>query len=69
MECWKQLEAKNEIHEIGKSINGVHVPLLVLADSASFELKTWLMKPYTNAVLTAIQRYFNYRLGRARMVV
>ena len=26
------------------------------------------MKPYTNAVLTPKQRYFNYRLSRARMV-
>ena len=65
--CWQQLEANNHIHEIGQSINGVHVPLLVLADSA-FQMKTWLMKPYTNAVLTARQKYFNYRLSRARMV-
>ena len=27
------------------------------------------MKPYTNAVLTKEQRYFNYRLSRARMVI
>ncbi len=27
------------------------------------------MKPYTNAVLTKDQRYFNYRLSRARMVI
>ena len=26
------------------------------------------MKPYTNAVLSPQQRYFNYRLSRARMV-
>lgn len=27
-----------------------------------------LMKPYTNAALTPEERYFNYRLSRARMV-
>lgn len=29
---------------------------------------TWLIKPYTNAVLSPKQRYFNYRLSRARKV-
>ena len=43
------------------------VPPLILADSA-FQLKSWLMKPYTNAKLTSKERYFNYRLSRARMV-
>ena len=44
------------------------VPPLILGDSA-FPLETFLMKPYTNAVLTKEQRYFNYRLSRARMIV
>ena len=50
------------------SQNGVHIPPLLLADSA-FPMETWLMKPYSNALLTKDQRYFNYRLSRARMVV
>ena len=40
---------------------------MIVGDSA-FPMATWLMKPYTNAVLTPKQRYFNYRLSRARMV-
>lgn len=40
---------------------------LILGDSA-FPLQSWLMKPYTNAVLSKEQRNFNYRLSRARMV-
>ena len=52
---------------IGKSVGDVNVPPLIIADSA-FPLHTWLMKPYTNAVFNPEQRYFNYRLSRARMV-
>ena len=40
----------------------------VIGDSA-FPFLPWLMKPYGSAVLTEMQRYFNYRLSRARMVV
>ena len=28
-----------------------------------------MMKPFTNSVLTKEQRYFNYRLSRARMII
>ena len=45
----------------------INIPPLMVGDSA-FPLRTWLMKPFTNAVLTAQQQYFNYRLSRARMV-
>ena len=51
---------------IAQDIGGVTVPLIVLGDSA-FPFQTWLMKPYGNAVVTPKQRYFNYRLSRARM--
>ena len=40
----------------------------LLSDSA-FPFLPWIMKPYTNSILTKDQRYFNYRLSRARMVV
>ena len=52
---------------IGKKIGEISCPPLIVGDSA-FPLGTWLLKPYTNAVLTPQQRYFNYRLSRARMV-
>ena len=53
---------------IGKSVGDANVPPLtcIVGDSA---LQTWLMKPFTNAVLSLQQRYFNYRLSRARMVL
>ena len=43
------------------------VPPIVLGDSA-FPLQTWLLKPYGDAVPSKKQRYFNYRLSRARIV-
>ena len=55
------------IPEIGKVIAEINVPPLIVADSA-FPLRGWLMKPYTDAILTPQQKYFNYRLSRARMV-
>ena len=50
------------------SLEGVQIPQLKTGDSA-FPFEKWLMKPYTNAVLTPSQRYFNYRLSRARLVI
>ena len=46
------------IPNIGKKTGEVLVPPRVLGDSA-FPFKTWLMKPYGDAVLTPKQRYFN----------
>ena len=40
---------------------------MLIGDSA-FPFRTWLLKPYTKSVLDEHQRYFNYRLSRARMV-
>ena len=57
---------ENFIPEIGKDIDGITIPPLLIGDSA-FPFHSWLMKPFTNAVLTPKQRNFNYRLSRARM--
>ena len=43
---------------IAKNVGGVDVPPLIVGDSA-FSFQTWLMKPYTNVVLTEKQKYFN----------
>lgn len=66
-QLWADIKEHELIPNIGKKIGEVLVPPLVLGDSA-FPFKTWLMKPYSNAVLTPKQRYYNYRLSRARMV-
>ena len=42
---------KRFIPVIGKTVGNVTVPPLIVRDSA-FPLRTWLMKPYTNAALT-----------------
>ncbi len=43
------------------------IPPILLGDGA-FPFHSWLMKPYSQATLSAEQSYFNYRLSRARMV-
>lgn len=66
-QVWKDINENDAIPLISKKIGEVEVNPVVVADSA-FPFSTWLMKPYTCAILTAEERYFNYRLSRARMV-
>ncbi|XP_028417137.1 protein ANTAGONIST OF LIKE HETEROCHROMATIN PROTEIN 1-like [Dendronephthya gigantea] len=66
-ELWSNIEEGDGLPSIGKKVGTQTVPPLIVGDSA-FPLAPWLMKPYTNAVLSPEQRYFNYRLSRARMV-
>lgn len=65
-DLWSRIQ-DGFIPSIGKADGDINIPPLMVGDSA-FPLRTWLMKPFTNSVLTAQQRYFNYRLSRARMV-
>ena len=65
---WSDFKEGKVLPNFSQCEQGVYVPPLLLADSA-FPMETWLMKPYSNAILTKEQRYFNYRLSRARMVV
>jgi hypothetical protein len=68
-DLWEQYRTGREyLPNIAKKINGVVVPPLILADSA-FQLKSWLMKPYTNAKLISKERYFNYLKGRWRILM
>ena len=53
--------------EMAKEVGNVDIPPVIVGDAA-FPLRTWLMKPYTDAVVSPEQKYFNYRLSRARMV-
>ena len=55
------------IPHTAKNLNGVLVRPLVVGDS-TFPFQPWLRKPYGHTILTPKQRYFNYRLSRARMV-
>ena len=66
-ELYHSLTVGDVLPPISKNENGVDIHPLILGDSA-FPLKKFLMKPYTNAVLTPEQKYFNFRLSRARMV-
>ena len=66
-ELWTNIVEDGLLLNIGKKIGEISCPPLIVGDSA-FPLRTWLLKPYTNAVLTPQQRYFNYRLSRTRMV-
>lgn len=64
---WEKVQQGTVIPNIGKIIDGVRVSPVIVGDSA-FQFSTWLMKPYTNAILSQEQMYFTYRLSRARMV-
>ena len=66
-DLWDEIKQGNVIPNISKDVDGERVSPFLVGDSA-FPLSTWLMKPYTNAILSPEQRYFNYRLSRARMV-
>lgn len=66
-QLWTDISEGEAIPPITKDLDGTKVPPLILGDSA-FPFKTWLTKPFTNALLTPRQHYFNYRLSRARMV-
>ena len=66
-DLYKKLSEDRVLPYIVYEEKGTKCHPMILCDSA-FSFKSWLMKPYTNAVLTAQQRYFNYRLSRARMV-
>lgn len=66
-ELWEDITEREIIPSLGRNVNGVTVSPVILGDSA-FPFRTWLMKPFKNAVLTPQQRYFNYRLSRGRMV-
>ena len=64
---WENLKGDDFIPDIGHKVADITIRPLVTGDPA-FPFQPWLLKPYTNAILTEKQTYFNYRLSRARMV-
>ena len=66
-DLYKKLSEDRVLTYIVYEGKGTKLHPMILGDSA-FSFKSWLMTPYTNAVLPAQQRYFNYRLSHARMV-
>ncbi len=65
---WSSIKDGKFLPHFSQKEDGVHIPPLVLCDSP-FPFDSFFLKPYRNAVLTKEQRFFNYRLRRARMVV
>ena len=55
------------IPSVAKNKGGVDIFPLIVGDYA-FPFRKWMMKSFTNSVLTQKQKNFNYRLSRARMV-
>ena len=67
-DLFSKITASKILPACTKKDGDVEVYPTLLGDSA-FPFLPWLLKPYSNAILTEEQRYFNYRLSRARMVV
>ena len=65
---WKEITSGTAIPQITKKIGESEVPPLIVGDSA-FPLSIFLMKPFTDGEPNEMQKYFNYRLSRSRMVV
>ena len=66
-ELWEDITGEELIPSLGRNVHGVTVSPLV-AGNSTFPFRTWLMEPFTNAIPTPKQRYFNYQLSRGRMV-
>ena len=67
-DLWAKIQEGNFLPQIGKHVGMQTVPPPIVVGDSAFPFATWLMKPFTSAVLTEKQRNFNYRLSRARMV-
>ena len=64
---WENITNNRVLPQKFQVVDNVHVPPMILGHGA-FPMKSWICKPYGDAVLTEENRYFNYRLSRARMV-
>ena len=65
---YKTLSNYDHFPELSTEINGVNVPPIILGGSA-FPHHLWLQKPYSHAVISEPESYYNYRISRGRIVV
>ena len=65
---WLELHDSKKHEDFLQNTNSAIIPPFLIGDSA-IPLEDFLMKPYNSAMLSEEQRYFNYRLSRARMIV
>ena len=66
-DLWREIVSGEKIPNVMQLIDDVEIPPLILGDGA-FPLRTFLMKPHGDAVLSDEKRYFNFRHSRARLV-
>lgn len=66
-DLWKKIVEGDFIPNVAQKMDNVEIPPLILGDGA-FPLRTFLMKPHGDAVLSDNKRYFNFRHSRARLV-
>ena len=71
-DLWNGVEAGFVITDQVQVVNGLGfgIPPIILGDGGISvkNNKTWIAKPYRDAILSEEKRYFNYRGSRARMV-
>ena len=61
---YHKIIANGIIPPMAKNVQDTNIFLLILGDGA-FPFKTWLMKPFSHAILKRKEKYFNYHLSRA----
>ena len=59
---WDEINAGKVLPEKNCVVDGVETPPVILGDGA-FPLRSWMVKPHGDAVLTQEKAYFNYRLS------
>ena len=72
---WASIRAPGNTHDSTnlqstkmQDCDGVEIPPMILGDG-KVPFRSWLMKPYGNDIPSEEEKYFNYRLSWARMIV
>ena len=64
---WDEINAGKVFTDKNCVVDGVATPPIPLGNG-TFPLRSWIMKPHGDAVLSPKKVYFNYRLSRVRMI-